>query len=194
MKEWNSRPDTMKTFSHFKTFFRDEHAALDQVDGLKLQNSSLANANLLQQMAQQQETIVNQFEERLKVNLLDVLDDFTKAEEANNNSTATSTTDQLSASLSTLTRNSDKNMTKLVQLFDGLCKKVDDLEKGNNNRSKNGDPTVNPRTGKPWRRYCWSCGCCDHWGRNCPNRKRGHKVDATFKNRMGGSTEGVLGV
>ena len=52
---------------------------------------------------------------------------------------------------------------------------------------------IDPRTGRAWRRYCWSCGCCDHWSCFCPNRKSSHKVDATFKNCMGGSTTGVLG-
>ena len=76
-----------------------------------------------------------------------------------------------------------------------MLKRMDKLEKNCN--KENIAPTdtslVNPKTGKPWQRYCWSCGCCDHWGRFCPNRKPGHKVDANFKNRMGGSTKGVLG-
>ena len=61
----------------------------------------------------------------------------------------------------------------------------------NNDRSGNND--INPRTGKPFKRYCWSCGCCPHWGRNCPNKKKGHKDEASFKNRIGGSNEGCLG-
>ena len=52
--------------------------------------------------------------------------------------------------------------------------------------------TVNPRTGKPWRRYCWSCGCCTHWSKNCPQKKSGHKDDATFRNRMAGSNANCL--
>ena len=48
---------------------------------------------------------------------------------------------------------------------------------------------VNPKTGLPWKRYCWSCGCCAHWGRNCPVKKRGHQDDATFKTRKGGSND-----
>ena len=46
---------------------------------------------------------------------------------------------------------------------------------------------INPKTGKEWKRYCWTCGCCPHWGKNCPVKKKGHKNEATFKNRMGGS-------
>ena len=48
---------------------------------------------------------------------------------------------------------------------------------------------INPKTGQPWRRYCWSCGCCPHWGKYCPSKKTGHKGEASFKNRMQGSNE-----
>ena len=51
---------------------------------------------------------------------------------------------------------------------------------------------INPRTGKPWKRYCWTCGCCPHWSRNCPKKAKGHKDNATFKNRMGGSNANCL--
>ena len=27
--------------------------------------------------------------------------------------------------------------------------------------------TNNPKTGQPWKRYCWSCGCCTHWSKYC---------------------------
>ena len=49
------------------------------------------------------------------------------------------------------------------------------------------DKTINPRTGQQWKRYCWSCGCCPHWSKNCPTKKKGHQNEATFQNRMGGS-------
>ena len=48
---------------------------------------------------------------------------------------------------------------------------------------------INPKTGQPWKRYCWSCWCCPHWGKNCPDKKEGHKNEATFKNRMEGSNK-----
>ena len=53
-------------------------------------------------------------------------------------------------------------------------------------------PSVNPRTGKPYKRYCWTHGCCNHWSRHCKNKKDGHQNEATFKNRMGGSNDNCL--
>ena len=64
----------------------------------------------------------------------------------------------------------------------------------NNNRTINNKSSINPCTGRAWRRYYWLCGCCNHWGRNCPNQKPGHQNDASFKDRKGGSINGVLGL
>ena len=49
------------------------------------------------------------------------------------------------------------------------------------NGGSNHTPKLNPKNGKPWKRYCWTCGCCDHWGKLCPNPATGHKNEATFK-------------
>ena len=197
LKEWNSRLDNMKTFDHFKSYFRAEHLALDKVNALEKQDSSLNQVEILEQ----QEQMFEKMEERLKINLINTITNFAQAyddspptppppepKEQDNTS--------LTSALSTITNNSSKQNAKLIKLFDGLCKKVDSLETKlgkNNNSSSEKENNVNPRTGRPWKRYCWTCGCCDHWGRTCPVRKPGHKVDATFKNRMGGSTKGVLG-
>ena len=37
-------------------------------------------------------------------------------------------------------------------------------------------------------KYCWSCGAWNHLGKDCFRKKPGHKDDATFANKMGGST------
>ena len=36
--------------------------------------------------------------------------------------------------------------------------------------------------------YCWSHGGCGHLGGCCRDKKDGHKDEATFENKMGGST------
>ena len=61
--------------------------------------------------------------------------------------------------------------------------KYNTTNQGGNNKK------VNPRTGLLWKRYCWSCGCCTHWSKNCGHKKSGHKDDASFKTIMGGGSE-----
>ena len=62
------------------------------------------------------------------------------------------------------------------------------------NPNDNSLPTVNPRTRRPYKRYCWTHGCCTHWDRHCKAKKAGHQDAATFKERMGGSNKGCLPV
>lgn len=68
------------------------------------------------------------------------------------------------------------------------------LSNHNQNQNGQGLPTINPGTGRPYKHYCWTHGCCAHWGRHCNAKKAGHKDDATFKDRKGGSNKGCLPV
>ena len=94
-------------------------------------------------------------------------------------------------------------MTQLMQQMQVMQQQISGLTLTNNqinqfgtkipltNQSGQNNDT-NPKTGLPWKRYCWSCGCCPHWGKNCPNKKRGHKDVASFKNKMSGSSKDCL--
>ena len=79
-----------------------------------------------------------------------------------------------------------KQMTLMQNQLQGLS-----ANKGSNSKVIKSDK-INPKTGQPWKRYCWSCGCCPHWGKDCTSKKAGHKNEATFKNRMNGSDEKCL--
>ena len=196
LKGWNKLPSTSKTWDAFKKFFRKEHLELDKVDALSKQESSLNHAALLQQQA----TMFEQMEERIKDNMVDTINNMANQYTNDHESEKEEKYDDMSAmqsALSTITGNSSKSNKEMKKFFELMFKKMENLEKkcdkGNITPSTE-TSLVNPKNGKAWRRYCWTCGCCDHWGRFCSNRKPGHKVDATFKNRLGGSTKGVLGV
>lgn len=40
-------------------------------------------------------------------------------------------------------------------------------------------------------KYCWSHGLCNHFSKDCRSKKDGHKDEATYKNRMNGSSKGI---
>ena len=84
-----------------------------------------------------------------------------------------------------------KLLQQMMTKLNTLENKVNNKENISNNGNKNS--TVNPKTGKPWKRYCWTHGCGTHWSDKCQSPAPGHKNEATFKNRMGGATNGVLG-
>ena len=49
--------------------------------------------------------------------------------------------------------------------------------------------TQNPNKTRP-KHYCWSHGRCGHKSSDCKNKKEGHQENATFANKLNGSTKG----
>ena len=135
---------------------------------------------MLQQVASQQndleENIKSTVEEQVKTSIMEVLAQYTQDLGADDKD------EDLQANNIATTPKST-NMSELFTMMRELNKKVDQMLE--NNTKKNF--VMNPRTGKPFRRYCHSCGCCDHWGKHCKHKKPGHQDNATFKNRMRGS-------
>ena len=91
----------------------------------------------------------------------------------------------------------DPMIDQLLKQMTAMSNQIQALSGGNNTNTATGlssasSAHINPKTGQEWKRYCWSCGCCSHWSKNCPNKKRGHKNDATFKNRLNGSNTNCL--
>ena len=74
----------------------------------------------------------------------------------------------------------------LLQLITTLTNKVDSLTQ-TPSRSD-----INPRTGKKFKCYCWSCGYWTHWGKDCTQKKSGHKGNATFCQRLGVGNKNCL--
>ena len=63
----------------------------------------------------------------------------------------------------------------------------------NQNNSQRRGPGRLPYTPQ-WQQlnwYCWTHGVCTHTSDGCKTGARGHKKEATYQNKMGGSTKGV---
>ena len=74
---------------------------------------------------------------------------------------------------------------KLLKEIQGsLCTST---SSGRNQQQRTGRDTVTNRLDKS--KYCWSHGAWNHTGKRCKSEKPGHKEDATFTNKMGGSTD-----
>jgi len=88
---------------------------------------------------------------------------------------------------------SNATMESLITIIKNLESKVNSLKsEPNSKQPSNFVPTneaINPKTGKEWKRYCYSCGCCPRASKNCPVRKQGHQDSAIFQNRMNGSDQ-----
>ena len=175
-----------------KEFMREELAALEAVGALTIQDS-LNQVEILKAIQQQQEQLTQNMEHRMQVNLVEALAQYGHMEREQNTLVPVppSTTDVNAVLTAT------PNDIAIHQALADLTAKIEALTPSSrNNPNPNGDglPTINPRTGRPYKRYCWTHGCCAHWGRHCNAKKPGHKDDATFKDRKGGSNKGCLPV
>ena len=70
-------------------------------------------------------------------------------------------------------------------------------KKGNTTKHTNKENSasldnINPRTGQTWKYYYWLCGYYPYWGKCCTDKKKGYKMEATFKNCMNGSSVNCL--
>ena len=62
---------------------------------------------------------------------------------------------------------------------------------GGGNRNRNGGGNNGRSTSRRRRnvsKYCWTNGACSHTSSECNNKAPGHKNEAIFENKLGGST------
>ena len=78
----------------------------------------------------------------------------------------------------------------LINTIKGLQHDITTLENTPSTPPSNSE--INPKTGKPWKYYYWTHGCCPHSSKSCPDKMTGHKDEVTFKNRLGDSNKNCL--
>lgn len=216
LKEWNAKIPALKTFAGFKLFMRQQYLDLDAVGGLTVQNSSL---NMMQELKNSHEQLSNTLKHEVQTGIREELQAFNlslQQENINPNlppqwagygnqfmqiPETTSDDPPPLQQMFGVTDNNNPMMTQLLQQMQAMQQQISGLtltnqqlsaSKRNLSTNQGTNKDLNPKTGLPWKRYCWSCGCCSHWSKNCAQKKRGHKDDASFKTRMGGSNVNCL--
>ena len=165
-------------FALFKQYMRDKHHALKQVgDAFTLQDSIFYQTNLVRQ----QDDLKAQIDKHVKHSLLSALAEYQEVIWDGPPPLVTPPDTELTS----INNVSDASTTaSLLKMIEDLSKQVKRLTPASSSTSN-----INPQTGKPYCRYSWSCGCCDHWGKHHPSKKAGHQDNATFKEQQkGGST------
>ena len=205
---WNKRRDN-KTYDDFKTYMRSEYNELGKVGGLTIGNSSLNSANLLKEikeMKTQSQVMANNMKQEIMSGLHALYMTHNETQfwepspiqdqddKLNHDST------QTYQNMLAVQQNQNNTIQQLTKQLLNLQSQLNNLTMVNQNQTYQGNlkdknpqlNIINPRTGQPYRRYCWTCGCCPHWSKNCPKKSKGHKNEATFSNRMGGSNKNCL--
>ena len=214
LKTWNAKPKADRTYDNMKTFMNDEYNALKKVGGLTVGSSALSAQTSIQELKDHQALLTQKLKDELTENVRTTMQAFSMQHNEENvdpnmfqppppmynyNYMYGQVPQQLPPQQNQMfaatpypspMQNLQNDLAAIKAQLQGLtltntpnlsCLQVPKNQNGN----QNGD--INPKTGRPYQRYCWSCGCCPHWGRNCPRKKKGHHDEATFRNRMGGS-------
>ena len=78
-------------------------------------------------------------------------------------------------------------MKMFFDKMDNALKDLSNQHVGKGNR-RGGGGNSGYRKRKNVSKYCWTHGACAHSSNECSNKKPGHQDNATFSNKLGGST------
>ena len=180
---WNKKDSADQTFGNMKLHMREAYLQLGQVGRLSIKDSSI---NMLEKMTNHQERLTEELTSKLATtvqqNLMAALENLESNQE------------NIPPQAQVNAVQSDRALLTIIEQLNKKVAALDSKITNQNTIQRTPGLEINPKNGKPYKRYCWTCGCCNHWGRNHPGQKAaGHKDDATFKDRMGGSNKNCLG-
>ena len=165
--EWYELDDEDKTWPRFKSHFNAAHKALRKVRGKTIRSTSYFQAN--QVIAE-----VNSNINKMKTDILENMSLLHNQSQPYDSSSLSSPTLPTQASSVTSSNVSNAELLTLIQQLQQQL------------------ATQTPDPKKPSKRiitnYCWTHGACGHPSKLCRNKKPGHQDEATFDDKMGGST------
>ena len=186
---WNKLPNP-KTWETMQTHMRTEYQMLKNVNALPIEESVQNTTDIVNELKNQQESLLTSAETRFKNGLTEVMNmaimDLDKDKEDNgnfnenvNNASEIDNLKQEIKKLHAKLQNRGRNFTN---------------NSNNNffNSSRGGQSNFQSRfrnNNYPRQFYCWTHGA-GHSGWNCKNPAKGHQPSATFRNRMGGNNFG----
>ena len=194
IKLWNRRPAHEHTWVNFKQHFRDAQKELEETNELTLQNTGYGQANIVDEIV---ERTVNQITSELnnRTNLIP-----SSAPAPSPSPTPTPPAPQANMATPSST---DALIQQLLEQNQALMRQLLNAPNGtNNNRRRNNRqrfnrPSTGRRTGQPAQplpdyctKYCWTHGRCTHTSNECLRKAPGHQDNATFDNKLDGSTYG----
>jgi hypothetical protein len=169
IKEWNRKPRNQQSnWITFKTHFRNAHKELRATRSATM-SSQYQQANLVQQVVEGvQKAILPQNGED------QATEDFF-CQVAN----ATMQNQELLPKIL-------QQMQQMQTLMQSMQTQMNHTNTNNNNNNNNSNTRLCCTPNHSC--YCWTHGACAHEGRHCNRKADGHKDEATFADKKGGST------
>jgi hypothetical protein len=183
---WFVRPSAEHTWKNFKEHFTKAHNELIKVRGASMRGSAFHQANAtVAALSSEIQNIKNDVVESINSLSLQINDEpFPPTE-----SMPPLEDQQANATMSNQTA-----LIAAIQELQAQIREMNDKRNINENRGQRRGG-YNNRSGRDANRgrrntskYCWTHGACAHFSRDCSSPENGHKNEATFENKMGGST------
>ena len=190
---WYARPAVQHTWANFKTHFTTAHTELIKVRGKSMRGTAFHQANAtVAALSTEMNNIRNDLVDSINSLAIHVQDTSPPSDDTNE---PPIDDHQANAAAS--------NQTALIAAIQDLQTQIRDLST-NANRNSGGAGrgrgrgrggyqgrgyNPNHRRGRTiTSKYCWTHGACAHDSTSCNTPAEGHKNEATFDNKMGGST------
>ena len=179
--EWFRAADRDKTWTNFKRYFSRVHRDLKKARGDTMKNTSFHQAN---NMANDITESISDLRSELRQSISALGNPplnnhpFHASPHTHQHSFNASPVSTLAPSANSAT--TDDLLKLVIQLQNQILSDKQSTTEPSNPQRRS---FVRNKTDK----YCWSHGACGHDGKDCRNKKPGHRDDATFGNRLGGS-------
>jgi len=178
IREWNKLP--LRTWANFKNHFRIAQDELREVGDLELRDTPYHSTNMIQEVLDGvQQALGASPDDQLPPPMI---------HEANA-ATQNQMMPQMMHQMMQMMRQMQAVQLNLTNNSNGGNDSSNNVANNNNNNSQRRNNTNGRSRGRlNTSKYCWSHGACAHDSSTCRDQKEGHKAEATFSNKMGGST------
>ena len=163
---WNNKNENAKTWFNFQSHFRKAYRDLKKVRALTIQNSTIANATIVNEIKKHNTQTMQNITDSLKCSIYETVNLMSSDQEPDN----------LTANAVTV-QSLQNEIRELKDIIAQLAK----AQAPQQSRKK-----------KQPRKYCWTHGWCAHSSMDCKSKAEGHKDEATVENKMGGSTKNCV--
>ena len=175
---WYCRPTVEHTWTNFKSHFVTAHRALKKVRGPTMKNTAYHQAHLMTEH-------VSDDIQQLKSEVLAKVDSIVTPNQVSSESPVPSITPTVPAMYASTHSPSSSSDNEVLRLITQLQQQLITFKNAVSLPHGGGRQTHLRRTTS---KYCWTHGACAHSSKDCRNRQEGHREEATFSNKLGGST------
>ena len=188
LESWLTQPVASRTWLAFKSHFNDAQQQLRRIRGPTMRNTAFANTansiinSVREELNGEREKVFQRIDEKyssIPNELTATSDESSTSDEASKMSDITeransTTQDKIHFEILKLLKEIQTDMKISTACYDD--------DDGNSRKKKRTRKRTDTRF------YYWSCGAWNHKSKDCKRKKDGHKDEATFENKLGGST------